>query len=65
MPFFRSFVVATSAVSPRARMPARLQGEQFPSGGRENLAAGAAVPAIGRAGPHDKDILDPDAALTG
>jgi hypothetical protein len=49
----------------RARMPALSHGEQFPSGGRKNLSGRRLVPAIGRAGPHDKDILDPDAALAG
>src|ERR1700759_4698382 len=58
MPFFRSLVVATSAVSANPSRPS--QGEKFLRGGREDLGC-----SVGRTRPDDQDILDPDTAAAG
>src|ERR1022692_4573116 len=61
MPFLRSFVVATSVVSPacggETRPPS--EGEQFPRGRGEQFS-GYRSPG---AGTHHQGVLNPDAAL--
>src|SRR4249919_1128293 len=68
MPFLRSFVVATSDVSPGyggASPPGRcaLEDEQLPRG--YGSGRGEQVTGCGRPGAHHQGVLDPDAAPAG
>src|ERR1700760_1961704 len=60
MPFLRSLLVATSAVSAYARRTRPSQGEKFFGGPGEDLRC-----TVGRTGPNDQYVLDPDTALAG
>src|SRR5215471_20438898 len=68
MPFLRSFVVATSDVSPGyggASPPGRsaLEDKQLPWG--NGCGRGEQVTGCGRPGAHHQGVLDPDAAPAG
>src|ERR1700760_5581 len=60
MPFLKSLVVATFAVSAYARRARPSQGEKFLGGSREDLRC-----PVGRTSPDNQHVLDPDTASAG